>query len=67
MENQEYLFKSELIPLLIKYKQCIGVVFPIEKVKHLTTDIIIEMMKWKKHKGNSVNYFKITHIIKIYN
>lgn len=44
MENQEYLFKSELIPLLIKYKQCIGVVFPIEKVKHLTTDIIIERL-----------------------
>lgn len=45
MENEEKVFKSELIPLLIKYKENIGTVFPIEKLKYLTTDIIVERLK----------------------
>ena len=45
MENDENVSKSSLIPLLIKYKECIGKTFPISKVNHLTTDIIIERLR----------------------
>lgn len=45
MENDENVSKSSLIPLLIKYQKCIGKTFPISKVKHLTTDIIIERLR----------------------
>ena len=46
MDNSEKIFKSELIPLLIKYKQKIGFVFPIEKLKYLSTDDIIKNLKY---------------------
>lgn len=45
MENPEKWQKSELIPLLIKYKNCIGEVFPIGRVKYLSNDILIERIK----------------------
>lgn len=45
MENDENVSKSGLIPLLIKYQKCIVKTFPISKVKHLTTDIIIERLR----------------------
>lgn len=45
MENDENVSKSSLIPLLIKYKECIGKTFPISKVNHLTTDKIIERLR----------------------
>lgn len=36
---------SELIPLLIEYKRELGRIFPIEKMKHLTNNEIIERIK----------------------
>lgn len=45
MENIEKWQESELIPLLIKYKNTIGEVFPISKVKHISNDILIERLK----------------------
>jgi hypothetical protein len=45
MNNEEKWQSSELIPLLIKYKQTIGVIFPIGKVKHLLNEIVIERIK----------------------
>lgn len=36
---------SELIPLLIQYKKELGHLFPIEKLKHLTNEDIIERLK----------------------
>ena len=45
MENDENVSKSSLISLLIEYKECIGKTFPISKVNHLTTDIIIERLR----------------------
>lgn len=45
MENIEKWQDSELIPLLIKYKECIGKVFPINHVKHISNEILIERIK----------------------
>lgn len=45
MQNIKKLEKSELIPLLIKYKKIFGYVFPIQKVKYLSNEIVIERLK----------------------
>ncbi len=34
MRNNENIFKSELIPLLIKYKETLGIVSPIKRLKY---------------------------------
>ena len=45
MKNEEILEKDELIPLLIKYVKVNRVVFPIEKVKYLSNEEVIELLK----------------------
>lgn len=45
MRNIKKVEKSELIPLLIKYKKIFGYVFPIQKVKYLSNEIVIERLK----------------------
>ncbi len=45
MENMEKWQNSELIPLLIKYKENIGEVFPISKVKHISNEVLVERLK----------------------
>lgn len=45
MENTNKNQNKELIPLLIKYKECFGVIFPITLVKHLSNEIVVERIK----------------------
>lgn len=45
MENIEKWQNSELIPLLIKYKECVGEAFPIRRTKHISNENLIERLK----------------------
>lgn len=45
MENEQIFKNSELIPLLIEYVKVNKVVFPIERVKYLSNEEIIEVLK----------------------
>lgn len=45
MENKEIFKNGELIPLLIKYVKVNKVVFPIEKVKYLSNEEVVEILK----------------------
>lgn len=44
--NKEYIFKNpELIPLLIRYVEVNKIVFPIEKVKYLSNEEVVDILK----------------------
>jgi len=45
MKNGQFLEKDELIPLLIKYVKVNKVIFPIERVKYLSNEEVIEILK----------------------
>lgn len=45
MKNEQIFKNPELIPLLIKYVKVNKVVFPIEKVKYLSNEEIIKILK----------------------
>ena len=45
MENKEIFKNNELIPLLIKYVKVNKVVFPIERVKYLSNEEVVELLK----------------------
>ena len=45
MKNEQILEKDELIPLLIKYVKVNKVIFPIERVKYLSNEEVIEILK----------------------
>lgn len=45
MKNKQIFKNPELIPLLIKYVKVNKVVFPIEKVKYLSNEEVIEILK----------------------
>lgn len=60
MKNDWKALRSDLIPLLIKYKKCTGSVFPIERVSHLKTDVIVEKLRdcIKNNKKYEISIYK---------
>lgn len=61
MKKEEEKKKSDLIPLLIEYKKVIGELFPIERVKHLSNEVLIKRMKQsiKNKKRYDIQIFKL--------
>lgn len=45
MKNEKIFKDSKLIPLLIKYVKVNKVVFPIDRVKYLSNEEVIEILK----------------------
>ena len=45
MKNEQILEKDELIPMLLKYVKVNKVIFPIERVKYLSNEEVIEILK----------------------
>lgn len=45
MKNNDFGKKDDLIPLLIKYVKVNKVIFPIERVKYLSNEEVIEILK----------------------
>ena len=45
MKNEQIFKNHELIPLLIKYVEVNKIIFPIEKVKYLSNEEIIKILK----------------------
>ena len=45
MKNEQILEKDDLIPLLIKYVKVNKVIFPIERVKYLSNEEVINILK----------------------
>lgn len=64
MKNNQIVNMSELIPLLIKYVEVNGVVFPIEKVKYLSNEEVIKILKdcINSHKIYDPNYILVKNI-----
>lgn len=61
MKKEEEKKKSDLIPLLIEYKKVIGELFPIERVKHLSNEVLIKRIKQciKNKKRYDIQIFKL--------
>ena len=45
MENYKIFKNNELIPLLIKYVKVNKVIFPIERVKYLSNEEVVDILK----------------------
>ena len=45
MKNEQIVGIDDLIPLLLKYVKVNKVVFPIERVKYLSNEEVIEILK----------------------
>ena len=45
MENDNIFKNNELIPLLIKYVKVNKVIFPIKRVKHLSNEEVVDILK----------------------
>jgi len=68
--NEVLEFKmSELIPLLIRYKEELGELFPIGKLKHLTNEVIVERIKECLENRNlyDIQIFKLDSVQKMSN
>ena len=61
MKNEKIFKNPELIPLLIKYVKVNKVVFPIEKVKYLSNEEVIEILNdcINNQNGSCSNIIKI--------
>ena len=55
MKNKEIFKNEELIPLLIKYVKVNKVIFPIERVKYLSNEEVIEILKECTHNQTIYN------------
>ena len=65
MKNEQILEKDELIPLLIKYVKVNKVIFPIERVKYLSNEEVIEILNdcINNHTIYNPNYEMVKNIL----